>query len=234
MAVGEQAVHVLARGIPLEGSIVVPRQVSGLVVFAHGGGSTRLSPRNRYVAGVLQSVGLATLLVDLLTAHEQAADQRTGRLRFDIALLAERLIGAIHWSLVDPRLRGLPVGAFGASTGAAAALIAAAREPDRVRAVVSRGGRPELAGEDLASVRAPTLLIAGDADSSVVELNRGVLRELRLSRESSLEIVPRAGHLFAERGALERVAELAASWFARHLDAAGLPYHENMDGSPRP
>jgi dienelactone hydrolase len=227
-----QDVEVLAHGIPLQGHLTVPDSATGAVVFAHGSGSSRHSPRNRFVAGVLQRAGLATLLVDLLTAKEEDTDRRTAHLRFNIDLLSGRLVGIVHWLLVDPRTIGLPVGAFGASTGAAAALIAAAREPERVSAVVSRGGRPDLAGIDLPRVRAPTLLIVGGEDHEVLELNRDALRALHLSSESRVEIVAGAGHMFEEPGTLEQVAHLAAAWFARHLAAAERPPPLETDGLP--
>jgi putative phosphoribosyl transferase len=198
------------------GSLVVPDDAHGLVLFAHGSGSSRFSPRNRYVAGVLADAGLATLLVDLLTRAEERVDLRTRELRFDVELLAGRLLAAAAWSAADPRTRGLPLGLFGASTGAAAALVAAAREPAAVRAVVSRGGRPDLAGPALADVRAPTLLIVGERDELVLDLNRRA-REAILQAKAELEIVRGATHLFEERGALERVADLARGWFDRHL-----------------
>jgi putative phosphoribosyl transferase len=191
-------------------------------VFAHGSGSGRFSPRNRAVAGVLVDAGLATLLMDLLTAEEEAEDMRTARLRFDIGLLAERVISAIDWLGSDGTLADLPVGCFGASTGAAAALIAAAERPQRVAAVVSRGGRPDLAGNALPRVKAPTLLIVGGRDIEVIELNRQA--QALLEVESRLEIVPGATHLFEEPGALERVAALAREWFLRYLtQATGAP-----------
>ena len=196
------------------GDLQVPSEARGIVVFAHGSGSGRHSPRNRFVAGALADRGLATLLLDLLTEEEELGEQRGGRLRFDVALLAQRLAGAIAWARDDERLAHLPVGLFGASTGAGAALIAAADEP-RVRAVVSRGGRPDLADEALGRVTAPTLLIVGSRDEVVLELNREALEAL--GAPARLEVVPGASHLFEEPGALERVAELAAGWFLEHL-----------------
>jgi putative phosphoribosyl transferase len=193
-------------------ALVVPDGARGLVVFAHGSGSSRFSPRNRYVAGVLEEAGLATLLVDLLTREEEQVDLRTRELRFDIGLLTERVVGALRWAASLE----LPIGLFGASTGAAAALAAAAREPEKVGAVVSRGGRPDLAGPALAAVRAPTLLIVGGRDELVLELNRRAREEMTQAPVVELEIVPGATHLFEERGALERVAELARDWFLRH------------------
>jgi putative phosphoribosyl transferase len=221
-AVGNTTVGVRADGVTLTAVLTVPPRAPAVVVFAHGSGSGRLSPRNRAVAGVLLRAGLATLLIDLLTPDEEAEDVRTARLRFDVRRLGERVVGAIDWlgaeavvGDVPPRLRDLPVGCFGASTGAAAALIAAAERPDRVRAVVSRGGRPDLAGRVLPRVTAPTLLIVGANDPEVIRLNRLALQ--RLGGEARLEIVPAAGHLFEEPGALERVAVLTRDWFARHL-----------------
>jgi dienelactone hydrolase len=192
-----------------------PERASGLVVFAHGSGSSRTSPRNRMVAEALQAQGLATVLMDLLTPEEEDQDRSTARLRFDIPLLAGRLVAAVDHLTGDPSTAGLPIGSFGASTGAAAALVAAARRPNDVRAVVSRGGRPDLAGDDLPSVRAPTLLIVGGADEQVIELNRQALE--RLGGEVALVIVPGATHLFEEPGALEEVARVAGDWFTRHL-----------------
>jgi putative phosphoribosyl transferase len=201
--------------ISLKGDLVVPERARGIVAFAHGSGSSRLSPRNRYVAGVLQAGGLGTLLFDLLTAAEEEVDMRTRELRFDIPLLAERLIGATDWLAQRPEAEGLTLGYFGASTGAAAALIAAAQRHTRVGAVVSRGGRPDLASAALPHVRAPTLLIVGGLDHAVIEMNRDALA--RLTCEKRLEIVPGATHLFEEPGTLERVADLATVWFAGHL-----------------
>jgi dienelactone hydrolase len=198
----------------------VPEGARGVVVFAHGSGSSRLSSRNRFVAGVLQRSGLATLLLDLLTAEEEEEDRDSGHLRFDIGLLAGRLVGATEWLRGRPEAAGLPVGYFGASTGAAAALSAAARLPEEIAAVVSRGGRPDLAGDNLGRVRAPTLLIVGGADVPVIGLNRTALGRLA-AVEKQLVIVPGATHLFEEPGALEEVARLAADWFGRHLAEGG-------------
>jgi dienelactone hydrolase len=198
----------------LPADLVMPLQVSGIVVFAHGSGSSRRSPRNRAVAEVLQDNGFATLLLDLLTEAEERVDQRTRELRFDIDLLAGRLATAVEQIRAQPVVRGLPVGLFGASTGAAAALVAAARDPC-VRAVVSRGGRPDLAGDALARVRAPTLLIVGGGDTQVLELNRRAARDLAAPQR--IEVIPGATHLFEEPGALEQVAQLAAGWFQDHL-----------------
>jgi putative phosphoribosyl transferase len=201
--------------VSLAGDLVVPADAAGLVAFAHGSGSSRLSPRNRYVAEVLQDGGLATLLFDLLTPDEEAIDARTRYLRFDIALLAERLVGATDWLGVQEGVASLPLGYFGASTGAAAALISAARRPHRVAAVVSRGGRPDLAIPMLADVRAPTLLIVGGLDHEVMRMNREALAHLR--GERALEIVEGATHLFEEPGTLDQVAHLARDWFRRFM-----------------
>jgi len=195
----------------LEGMLTLPAGAAGLVLFAHGSGSSRLSPRNTYVARALQTAGLGTLLFDLLSDAE--ADDR--RRVFDIPLLAERLLAAAQWAEHRTRGERLPIGFFGASTGAAAALVAAARAPMPVGAVVSRGGRPDLAGESLPEVRAPTLLIVGGDDTDVLALNREALAELTC--EKALEIVPGASHLFEEPGALDWVIDLARSWFTRHL-----------------
>lgn len=205
-------VSIQAEDLRLPGELVLPRPCPGAVVFAHGSGSSRHSPRNRYVAEALQNAGLATLLFDLLTPYE-ATDRR---LVFDIPLLASRLATATEWLHANEPTSGLPLGLFGASTGAAAALVHAARQ-GAVNAVVSRGGRPDLAGDWLGGVRAPTLLIVGAADREVLELNRLALE--RLGGEKELAVVPGATHLFEERGALEQVAQLAADWFGRYLTA---------------
>ena len=202
----------------LEGDLVVPDGASGIVVFAHGSGSGRHSPRNRRVAATLNQAGIGTLLVDLLTPAEEEVDLYTREHRFDIELLARRLIAAIYWLRQGPYAQ-LPIGLFGASTGAAAALVAAAARPDDVAAVVSRGGRPDLAGRALELVRAPTLLIVGGADEVVLELNRRALEVLRA--EKQLVVVPGATHLFEEPGALDEVARLAAEWFSEHFKAYG-------------
>jgi putative phosphoribosyl transferase len=199
----------------LEGDLTVPEVAVGVVLFAHGSGSSRYSRRNRYVATELNRGGLATLLIDLLTADEERVDERTAHLRFDIGLLAERLVGAIDWLNSEADTRDVPVGLFGASTGGGAALVAAAARPDRVSAVVSRGGRPDLAGDSLPYVQAPTLLIVGGEDLPVIGMNRGAMARMRC--EVRLEIVPRATHLFEESGALERVAALALNWFQHRL-----------------
>jgi dienelactone hydrolase len=212
----ERLVHVSAGSVVLEGNLSMPHEASALVLFAHGSGSSRHSPRNRYVAGVLQEAGLATLLIDLLTALEEKLDARTAHLRFDIDLLAQRLVGATDWLRRDRQTAHLSIGYFGASTGAGAALVAAADRPEVVGAVVSRGGRPDLAKVALAQVRAPTLLIVGGEDLAVLALNRQALHQLAAA-EKQLAIVPGASHLFEEPGTLEEVAHLAAQWFGKHL-----------------
>jgi dienelactone hydrolase len=209
------AVEIPTDGVVLQGDLTVPPDARGVVVFAHGSGSGRFSPRNRAVADVLVQAGLATLLMDLLTEGEEVVDLRTRQLRFDIGLLGRRVVGTIDWLAADPTAKELPVGCFGASTGAAAALIAAAERPERVAAVVSRGGRPDLAGEALRRVTAPTLLIVGGRDVDVLRLNREAMA--LLPGKARLETVPGATHLFEEPGALERVAVLARDWFVRHL-----------------
>lgn len=193
----------------------MPPQAKGLVVFAHGSGSSRHSPRNRYVAEILNQHSLGTLLVDLLTAAEEQEDELTARLRFDIDLLADRVVGIADWLPAQPQARGHTLGLFGASTGAAAALLAAARRPKLVNAVVSRGGRPDLAGKEAALVRAPTLLIVGGRDAEVLHMNRDAMALMKC--ETKLEIIPGATHLFEEPGALEKVAQMAAEWFDRRL-----------------
>lgn len=210
-----QLVSVPAGGVLLEGDLVIPSGAHGIVAFAHGSGSGRHSPRNRYVAQVLQRAGLATLLLDLLTLDEEAIDARSMGLRFDIDLLADRLTGTVDYLSTNPEARELRIGLFGASTGAAAALVTAAWRPDLVRAVVSRGGRPDLAADALASVRAPTLLIVGGNDPDVLQLNRAAYARMTADRE--LVVVPGATHLFEEPGTLEEVARLAADWFLSHL-----------------
>jgi dienelactone hydrolase len=201
--------------LELEGDLALPESPLGLVVFAHGSGSSRHSPRNRYVARALQEGRLGTLLMDLLTPAEDQIDSRTAELRFNVELLAERVIAAVDWAQSHPALEGLNVGLFGASTGAAAALVAAAARPAQVSAVVSRGGRPDLAGTALPQVQVATLFIVGGSDPAVLELNREALRQLRGEKE--LKIVPGATHLFEEPGALEEVSRLAQEWFQGHL-----------------
>jgi pimeloyl-ACP methyl ester carboxylesterase len=207
--------------VPLAGFLGVPRDARGLVIFAHGTGSSRFSPRNRFVAGVIREAGVGTLLFDLLTAEEERYDERTGRLRFDMELLAGRLLGATEWARAERETTGLAVGYFGASSGGGAALLAAARQPDAVRAVVSRGGRPDLAGEALRLVRTPTLLIVGERDPAVLRCNEESLAELGAEKE--LAVVPGATHLFEEPGTIEEVARLARDWFVRHLAASRAP-----------
>lgn len=205
-----------SRGGELAGDLAVPAQPVGIVVFAHGSGSSRHSTRNRAVAEVLQRSGLATLLLDLLTEDEEQVDLRTRQLRFDIGLLADRVTTAVVQIREQAAVRGLPVGLFGASTGAAAALVAAAHDHS-IRAVVSRGGRPDLAGDALRRVQAPTLLIVGSLDVQVLDLNRQA--SLQLAAASRIEVVEGATHLFEEAGALEEVARLAAGWFQDHVAA---------------
>ncbi|HEY8165490.1 MAG TPA: alpha/beta family hydrolase [Gemmatimonadaceae bacterium] len=214
-AVVDRLITLSAGGVELEGTFAVPAEARGVVLFAHGSGSSRHSPRNRFVAESLQEGGMATLLVDLLTAHEEKIDMVTRHLRFDINLLAERLAGAIDWLGNEPSTSALSVGLFGASTGGGAALVAAAERPNRVGAVVSRGGRPDLAGVALPRVRCPTLLIVGQRDEPVIELNEEAMKWMRAPVK--LEIVPRDTHLFEEPGTLEQVAQLAKDWFAQHL-----------------
>ncbi len=212
----EREVSIEAGKVMLEGALGLPKEPGGIVLFAHGSGSSRHSPRNRYVAGVLRSQGIATLLFDLLTREEESFDERTAHLRFDIPLLAKRLMGATRWILRDRDTQGLNVGYFGASTGAGAALVAATQVPDAVAAIVSRGGRPDLAGRALGSVQAPTLLIVGGNDPPVIDLNRQALAKLGCP-EKKLIIIPGATHLFEEPGTLEEVARVAAEWFTHHL-----------------
>jgi putative phosphoribosyl transferase len=215
------SVRIPTSGVALDGDVVLPTGARGLVLFAHGSGSSRKSPRNRWVAEQLHAGGFGTLLFDLLTLEEERRDAVTAELRFDIDLLAERLAGATDWVASQRELRELPLGYFGASTGGAAALVAAARRPQSVRAVVSRGGRPDLAGAYLSRVRAPTLLIVGGYDTPVITMNRSALAQLQLDAKQ-LMIVPGAGHLFEEPGTLDQVAELARAWFERYL-GVGAP-----------
>jgi putative phosphoribosyl transferase len=211
----EQPVRVVAGPVVLDGDLATPAAARGVVLFAHGSGSGRHSPRNRQVAAALGRAGFATLLLDLLTLEEETADRASGRLRFDVELLAGRLLAAADWLAAEQRTAGLPVGLFGASTGAGAALLAAAERPQAAAAVVSRGGRPDLAGAALGRVRAPTLLVVGALDPEVLEFNRAALG--RLQATADLQVVPGASHLFEEPGTLERVAELAVGWFTRWL-----------------
>jgi dienelactone hydrolase len=223
----EITLDIPAGPVTLQGNLSVPRQAIALVVFAHGSGSSRHSPRNRHVARVLQDAGLATVLVDLLTPAEDAVDQATGQHRFNIGLLAARLAGVTDSLGEIETTRGLRIGYFGASTGAAAALIAAAEQPHRIDAVVSRGGRPDLAASALTDVRAPTLLIVGGNDPVVEELNEAAFARLRC--EKHLVIVPRATHLFAEPGALDQVARLARDWLVRDVCVAPDREHRGRD-----
>jgi putative phosphoribosyl transferase len=211
-------VKVDAGTVSLEGEVAIPAGAIGTALFAHGSGSGRHSPRNQFVAQVLRQSGVGTLLIDLLTGDEEQEDLRTGRLRFDIGLLAERVVGAVDWLGGYPDTRDLAIGLFGASTGAAAALVAAAERPRAIGAVVSRGGRPDLAGDRLPHVEAATLLIVGGRDLPVIPLNEEALARLVCIKE--MVIVPGATHLFEEPGSLEEVARLAAGWFARHLGVA--------------
>ena len=215
---GPVAVHEVRVGagrVSLEGTLSIPEHAPGIVLFAHGSGSSRHSPRNRYVASVIQEAGMGTLLFDLLTREEEAVDDVTRHLRFDIGMLADRLVGAAEWVVSREEMRAMRIGFIGSSTGGGAALVAAAQIGDRVGAVVSRGGRPDLAGPALPRVTAPTLLVVGASDYGVIELNKEALAELRCEKE--LYLVPNATHLFEEPGTLEVAARVAAEWFARHL-----------------
>jgi len=221
---------VRTEGVTLPGDLAMPPKPCGVVVFAHGSGSSRLSPRNRFVAEQLNDAGLATLLFDLLTAEEHAVDEQTRELRFNIPLLAQRLTGAVDWLSNYHPTEELNFGLFGASTGAAAALITASQRPQRIKAVVSRGGRPDLADEALPEVHAPTLLIVGGQDTTVIELNRKAADSLR--SDHVIENVPGATHLFEEPGALEECARLASEWFDRYLWAAAVESRQE-NGSVR-
>lgn len=214
----QREVKVSAGEVRLAGNLALPPDAQGIVVFAHGSGSSRFSSRNRYVASVLNEANLATLLFDLLTSDENEIDERTRRLRFDIALLADRLTATVDWVRNSPDLGALSIGLFGASTGAAAALVAASRRPDVVKAVVSRGGRPDLAGAALPDVQAPTLMIVGGDDTAVIDMNREAADKLRAAYH--LAIIPGATHLFEEPGTLEQAAALARDWFVEHLSSA--------------
>lgn len=218
----EHQVQVPAGEVTLEGKLMIPNNARGLVLFAHGSGSSRHSPRNRFVASRLQAAGLATLLIDLLNAEEEQVDLRTRHLRFNIGLLADRLVAATEWLKGDPRTQGLRVGVFGASTGGGAALVAASKLPEAAGAVVSRGGRPDLAGSAaLSRVQAPTLLIVGGNDQQVIQMNREAMAHMQT--EVKLEIVPGATHLFEEPGKLELVADLARDWFLKYLSTPQSP-----------
>lgn len=209
-------VHIRSGAVQLQGDLSIPAEAQGVVLFAHGSGSSRHSPRNQFVARTIREAGVGTLLFDLLTKEEEAVDLHTAHLRFDIGLLAERLIDATYW--VKGEFDYLKVGYFGSSTGGGAALVAAAELGDSVGAVVSRGGRPDLAGEALPQVKSPTLLIVGGLDYPVIEMNQEALARMRCEKE--LKIVPGATHLFEEPGTLQEVARLAADWFQRHLHSA--------------
>ena len=213
--VSETDVMLPAGRVQLAGNMTLPTGTRRLVLFAHGSGSSRHSPRNRYVAGVLNEAGFGTLLMDLMTTDEEAEDMLTAHLRFEITLLAERVVAATDWLGENPATRDLAIGFFGASTGAAAALVAAAERPRVVRAIVSRGGRPDLAGSALAKVSAPTLLIVGGFDAPVIDMNRDAFDRLHVDKK--LEIVPGASHLFEEPGKIEEVARLARDWFKQYL-----------------
>lgn len=217
----ETTVAVPVGRLTLQGTLGIPDGARGIILFAHGSGSSRFSPRNRYVARVLRDAGFGTLLLDLLSPEEEQVDDVTRELRFDIPMLAHRLVETVDWLADEARTRELAVGLFGASTGGGAALVAAAERPDRVRAVVSRGGRPDLAGAALPRVHAPTLLIVGGLDDVVITLNEQA--RARMRADVRLQIVPGATHLFEEPGALERVAALARDWFLEHLAAASRP-----------
>ncbi len=212
----EKLIQIPAGRVVLEGDLQVPPDPKGIILFAHGSGSSRHSPRNQYVARVLYEGGLVTLLIDLLTLEEERIDERTRRLRFDIALLADRLVAVTDWMAQEEEVKRLQVGYFGASTGAAAALVAASKRPNGVRAVVSRGGRPDLAESALPRVLAPTLLLVGGEDGVVIELNEQAMQQLVC--EKKLSIIPRATHLFEEPGTLEEVARLALAWFQEHFN----------------
>jgi len=199
----------------LTGHLIVPAGATGVVVFAHGSGSSRNSPRDQFVAGVLRKARVGSLLFDLLTPEEELIDAQTAQLRFDIGLLAHRLIAATNWVMNDPRIKQRAIGYFGASTGASAALVASAELGDKIKAVVSRGGRPDLAGSALPLITAPTLLVVGELDYPVIAINRDALSQLRC--EKNLQIVPGATHLFDEPGTLEAVSRLAADWFTKHF-----------------
>lgn len=208
-------VKIPAGNVMLEGELVLPREAQGIVLFVHGSGSSRHSSRNQYVAQMLQATGIGTLLFDLLTEYEEAIDRSTGHLRFDIGLLSERLIHTTHWIQRNSNTQNLTIGYFGASTGGAAAMVAAALLGDQISTIVSRGGRPDLAGDALPKVKAPTLLIVGGFDKIVIELNRQAFEQLQC--EKSLKIVPAASHLFEEPGKLEEVAKISSDWFSQYL-----------------
>ena len=215
-------VHIPADRAMLHGNLTLVDQAAALVLFVHGSGSSRHSPRNQFVARTLNNAGLATLLFDLLTPEEELVDSRTAELRFDIGLLAERLVHATNWVKQQPQTGDFGVGYFGSSTGGGAALVAAAQLPDDIDAIVSRGGRPDLAADALPKVKAPTLLIVGGEDDVVIELNEKARAQMRC--EVKIDIVPGATHLFEEPGALERVADLASDWFLLHAVGSAGPH----------
>jgi pimeloyl-ACP methyl ester carboxylesterase len=215
-------VQILSTGVHLEGIVSIPEEPQGLVVFVHGSGSSRHSPRNQFVAQTLQEGGLATLLFDLLTPYEEEIDLRTRHLRFDIDMLARRTAGVLEWLDLQPFAHELKRGLFGSSTGAAAALMAAVEVPDKVEAVVSRGGRPDLAGPALSKVQVPTLLIVGGNDEAVIDFNEEALEQMQEGAHKKMVIVPGASHLFEEPGTLEHAARLATEWFQMHLNGVGV------------
>ena len=225
-------VSIPAGSVTLRGTLELPDDPAGVVLFAHGSGSSRNSPRDRQLAAALQQGGFGTLLFDLLTVEEETADRDTGHLRFNVLLFAQRLVEATEWAAHHRDTRAMPIGYFGAATGAAAALIAAAALDDRVGAVVSRGGRPDLAGNALEHVSAPTLHIVGERDEYVLDLNREAYARMHGTRE--LAVVPGATHLFEEPGALEKVAQLAIEWYRRHLTPAGYLGESRDDSAQRP
>ncbi|KKR81349.1 MAG: hypothetical protein UU73_C0003G0088 [Candidatus Daviesbacteria bacterium GW2011_GWA1_41_61] len=213
----KQEIQINADGIIINGSLTLPQKARGIVVFAHGSGSSRFSPRNKFVASKLNKTDIATLLIDLLTEEEERVDEETREYRFNIDLLASRLVYATHFVNQSVSPKGLKVGYFGASTGAAAALVAAAQLPEGTSAIVSRGGRPDLAGEALGRVKAPVLLLVGGEDYQVIDLNKQTLKKLTQVKNKELVIIPGATHLFEEPGKLEDVASYAASWFKKYL-----------------
>jgi len=225
----KREVSIEADGTILEGTLGLPTDADGLVLFAHGSGSSRHSPRNRYVAQVLHSQRVGTLLFDLLTREEESFDRYNGELRFNIPFLAKRLIGATKWIMSSPETEDLKIGYFGASTGAGAALIAAAKLPGVVRAVVSRGGRPDLAKNHLPAVHTPTLLIVGGNDEPVIAMNRDALQKIGCA-DKKLIVIPGATHLFEERGALEEVARIAAEWFHQHFTTEKAEFRRRAGG----
>ncbi|CAI9086228.1 alpha/beta hydrolase [Candidatus Methylacidiphilum fumarolicum] len=216
----KEEVKVTIGEIYLPGTLEIPPEARGIVLFAHGSGSSRFSPRNQFVAKVLREKGSGTLLFDLLTSDEEAEDEFSGIYRFDIGLLAKRLVGAAHWLKIQKQTRNYPIGFFGSSTGGGAALVAAAELGDKIKAVVSRGGRPDLAGESLKKVKSPTLLIVGSLDEFVLRLNEQALEALQCKKE--LVIIPGASHLFEEPGALNKVAAVAADWFSAHWPQSAI------------